>query len=206
MRIGIFGGSFDPVHLGHLLLAEAAREQAQLDEVWFVPVSQQPLKRDRTLSDATHRVQMLELAIGGNEAFRVSHVELDRGGISYTVDTLEALHNQSPSAEFCFLLGADSVRDLPRWREPRRICELATLLIACRPQSPTPDLNALGQQLGFEAGHVVRAQRIDMPQVDLSSSELRERIRSGRSIRYRVTRAVEKYIQSNDLYRGTATV
>jgi nicotinate-nucleotide adenylyltransferase len=142
----------------------------------------------------------LQLAIGGQESFRISKVELDRGGISYTVDTLEALHSQSPTAELCFLLGADSVRDFSKWREPRRICELATLLIACRPQSPLPDMATLSQQLGFESSAALRFERVDMPQVDISSTELRHRVKNGMSIRYRVPRAVEKYIEAQGLY------
>ena len=99
MRLGLFGGSFDPVHLGHLLLAESAREQARLDELWFIPAAQQPLKQQRALTAGALRVQMLELAIGGHPAFRVSTIELDRGGVSYTVDTLAAIHAQRPDAE-----------------------------------------------------------------------------------------------------------
>ena len=201
MRIGIFGGSFDPVHLGHLLLAESAREQAALDQVWFVPVAQQPLKLDRQLTPGTERMRMLELALGGNEAFQLSTVELDRGGVSYTVDTLAALTTQSPGNEWFFLVGADSLREFHHWREPARICELATLAIACRPHSPEPDLVEVAQRIGLAPAQSIRHVRIDMPQVDISSSDLRARLTAGRSIRYRVPRAVEKWIETQQLYR-----
>src|SRR5262249_55888086 len=129
MRLGLFGGSFDPVHYGHLLLAETCREQCRLDAVWFVPAAVPPHKQARELSSAENRVEMLKLAIAGNEAFSVYQMEIERGGVSYTVDTLEQLHAEDPTRELFFLMGADSLADLPTWRNPRRICELAIPLI-----------------------------------------------------------------------------
>lgn len=201
MRLGLFGGSFDPVHYGHLLLAETAREQARLDALWFVPAASQPLKQSRALTAGATRVQMLELAIGGHEAFRISTVELDRGGVSYTVDTLAAIRAQRPDDELCFLMGADSLGDFPRWREPQRICELATLLIACRAGQELPDPEGIATQLGLELGKTLRVERIDMPAIELSSRDIRRRVSEGRSIRFRVPRAVEKLIESLPLYR-----
>src|SRR5690242_13897575 len=121
MRLGIFGGSFDPVHYGHLLLAECCRETLRLDEVWLIPAAVPPHKQLRELADGKHRLQMLELALGGHEQIRASAVELERGGISYTVDTLAAVRDRSPAAELFLLMGADSLHDLPNWREPARI-------------------------------------------------------------------------------------
>lgn len=206
MRLGIFGGSFDPVHYGHLLLAECAREQARLDQLWFVPANQQPLKRRRSLTPGPLRVQMLELAIGGHEAFAVSTVEVDRGGVSYTFETLAAIHAAQPQDELFFLLGADAIGDLPRWREPRRICEMATLLVACRAGAAEPDMHAAADPLGLIPGQTLRYQRIDMPQVELSSREIRRRVSQGQSIRYRVPRGVEKLIEAKRLYRGESEI
>src|SRR5688500_10806095 len=122
MRLGLFGGTFDPVHYGHLLLAEACREQCRLDELWFVPAAVPPHKQERTLSPAKERVEMLRLAVGGHPAFSVSTLEIDRGGVSYTVNTLDAVRLSRPEATLFFPMGADSLVDLPTWREPRRIC------------------------------------------------------------------------------------
>lgn len=202
MRLGLFGGSFDPVHYGHLLLAESAREQARLDELWFLPAASQPLKQDRPLTAGATRVQMLQLAIGGHESFGISTVELDRGGVSFTVDTLSTIRTQRPDDELCFLMGADSLGDFPRWREPQRICELATLLVACRAGQAMPDPERLAAELNLQLGKTLRVERIDMPGIELSSRDIRKRVGEGRSIRYRVPRAVEKLIETAGLYRG----
>ena len=132
MRIGVFGGSFDPVHLGHLLLAECCWRQAALDRVLFVPAAQQPHKPQAPRGGDADRVAMLRLAIAGRPEFDVSTIEIDRGGVSYTVDTLRALRAAEPDAELFFLMGADSLADLPQWREPAAICELATPLVVRR--------------------------------------------------------------------------
>ena len=143
MRLGIFGGSFDPVHFGHLLLAECCREERRLDQVWFVPAAVPPHKRPGAVASASQRVEMLRLAIGGHEAFHVSTLEVDRGGVSYTVDTLEAVRHEQPAAELFFLMGADSLADLPTWREPARICELASPIVVGRGGTPAPDYSVL---------------------------------------------------------------
>ena len=132
MRLGIFGGTFDPVHYGHLLVAESCREQLRLDEVWFLPAAVPPHKQQRELTPGSQRIEMLELAIGGHAAFRVCRYEIDRGGVSYTVDTLAHFRQEHADAEMFFLLGADSLRDLPGWREPVRLCELATPVVVGR--------------------------------------------------------------------------
>lgn len=202
MRIGIFGGSFDPVHYGHLLLAESAREQAALDEVWFVPAAIPPHKQTRELTAAKHRVEMLNLAIGGHETFRVSTIEIDRGGVSYTVETLAAIHAEQPDAELFLLIGADSLADLPTWREPARICELALPIAVGRPGSPPPSYDALAGLLSPERLALARQHTVEMPLIGLSSTDLRARVAAGRSIRYRTPRAVEKYIETQRLYRA----
>lgn len=201
MRLGIFGGTFDPVHYGHLLLAETAREQCRLDQVWFVPAAVPPHKQQRTITEADHRVEMLKLALAGDEAFQVSTCELDRGGVSFTVDTLAELVQADPARELYLILGADSLADLPHWREPRRICELATLIVAHRAGSATPNLDCLGELVSAERRAQFDQYQIEMPRVDLSSSDIRARVAMGRSIRYRTPRAVEKYIETAGLYR-----
>lgn len=204
-RLGIFGGTFDPVHYGHLLLADCCREQCSLDEVWFLPAASPPHKRQRTLTSAQARIEMLELAIGGYAPFSVCTLEVDRGGLSYTVDTLVEIkqletRQERPEAELFFLMGGDSWRDLPSWKQPERICQLATLVIVRRPQSPPIELAGLPQAGPSSLPPLV----VEMPQMDLSSSELRERVAAGRSIRYRTPRAVEKYIETHGLYRRSA--
>ncbi len=132
MRLGIFGGTFDPVHLGHLVLAEHCREQAELDQVWFVPAARPPHKPDRPVTPYHHRVEMLTLAVSGNRAFQVCEIERDRPGPSYTVDTLNEILNGNPAVELFLILGGDSIRDFPNWYQPKRIMELASLLVVPR--------------------------------------------------------------------------
>ena len=201
MRLGIFGGSFDPVHYGHLLLAECCREQCRLDAVWFVPAAVPPHKQDWTLSAATDRIEMLKLATGGNEAFAVWSGEIDRGGVSYTVDTLEQLQREDAKRELFFLMGADSLADLPTWRDPKRICELAIPVVVRRAGSPAVDDTVLGRLMSAERLTIARENRVELPIIDLSASEIRRRVAAGQSIRYRTPRAVEKYIEASELYR-----
>jgi nicotinate-nucleotide adenylyltransferase len=202
MRLGIFGGTFDPVHFGHLLLAESAREQLRLDEVWFMPAATPPHKRDRELTSAKQRVEMLELAIAGNEAFRVSTLELDRGGVSYTVDTLRHLLRDRPDAELFLLMGADSLRDLVTWREPEEVCRLALPAVVRRGGEPDPDFSVLNEVVASERLKAIRASEVEISAVDFNSTDLRERAAEGRSLRYRTPRAVEKYIETQQLYRA----
>ena len=125
MRLGLLGGTFDPIHYGHLLLAECCREQCRLDAVWFLPAAVPPHKQDRALTPAAQRIEMLELAIAGNAAFSVCRYETDRGGVNYTVDTLTHFREEDPSRELFLLLGADMLFDLPHWRNAAKVCELA---------------------------------------------------------------------------------
>lgn len=201
MRLGIFGGSFDPVHYGHLLLAETCREQCRLDQVWFMPAATPPHKQDHELTSAKQRTEMLRLAIGGYEPFVVSEWEIERGGVSYTVDTLAALHEQQPDAELFFLMGADSLRDLPSWRSPERICQLATPIVVRRHGSSEPDMAVLEKMVSPQRLADIRAAQVEMPVIELSSTDLRARVRDGRGIRFRTPRAVEEYIANARLYR-----
>jgi nicotinate-nucleotide adenylyltransferase len=198
MRLGLFGGTFDPVHVGHLLLAEQCREQCQLDEVWFVPAGSPPHKQNETVSAGHHRAQMLEFAVAGHAAFSVSRMELARSGRTFTVDTLREVHAADPSRELFFLIGADSLFDLPTWRQPEEIASLATIVAVNRGDRPLPDLSRLGEALGPRV--VERIWIVSMPGIDLSATDLRRRVREGRSIRYMTPRPVEIYIEQHGLY------
>ena len=202
MRLGILGGSFDPVHYAHLLMAEICREASQLDQVWFLPAAVAPHKQNRQVSEPHHRVEMLELAIGGHASFRVSDLELKRGGVSYTVETLRQIQDQQPGDNLFFIMGADSLSDFTTWRQPEEICELATPLVVARPDWPTPDYQALAGVVGSERAEQIRRSAVTMPLMQLSSTDIRQLTRQQQSIRFRLPRAVEKYIEANRLYRG----
>lgn len=206
MRIGVFGGSFDPVHLGHLVAAESCREQAALDRVVFVPAAVPPHKRDRALAPTEDRLAMLRLATGGHEAFEVSTLEIDRGGVSWTVDTLAALAAARPGADLRLILGPDALADLPTWREPERIVALAEPLAVERESLDDVAALAADDRLAGLLGHERLARlvagRVRMPAIGIRASGIRARVASGRSIRHLVPRAVEAYVRSHGLYRG----
>lgn len=203
MRIGIFGGTFDPVHVGHLVLAEQCREKCRLDEVWFVPAALPPHKLDAVISPAKNRVEMIELAIAGNPQFKVCPIELDRAGPSYTVVTLEQLHAEDPSRELFLLVGADSIREMPTWRQPQRILELATIVAVNRGRDLQADQVTQRQVIqSFGAGAAERIEFVEMPAIDISASDIRRRVSEGRSLRYLVPRAVEMYLREQGIYTG----
>ncbi len=193
MNLGVLGGTFDPVHLGHLILAEQAREQLHLDRVLFVPAGDPWRKAQRRVTPASHRVAMVSLAVAGNPAFEVDDSEVMRTGPSYTVDTLRELRARLSTAdELYFIIGQDALADLPRWRDPVAIAALALITVA-------PRANAEPPALSFDASRLVR---IEMPLIDVSSTDLRARARAGRSLRYLVPDAVEAYIRDQGLYRA----
>ncbi len=194
MRIGIYGGTFDPVHLAHLVLAEQCREQLSLDEIWFMPAAHPPHKAIAGISPAKDRLQMLEFAIAGHAQFRISELELNRPGPSYTVDTLQQLVAERPEVEWSLLIGADSLRDFRTWREPERIARLAEIAVVNRGGETAPDLATFRQEFGN------RIRQVEIPDLQISATDLRQRVRSGRSIRYLVPRAVEVYIRQSGLY------
>lgn len=203
MRLGIFGGSFDPIHYGHLLLAETCREECCLDQVVFIPAAMPPHKT-RVLTSPGARVEMLELALGGHPAMRVSTREVDRGGVSYTAETLTGLQQDHPGAKLFFLMGADSLEDLPTWREPQRICELAVPLVVRRSGSPAPDFSRLAHLVDARRLDEIRECQVAMPVIELSSTDIRQRVAAEKSIRYRTPRAVEMYIRANGLYAAAS--
>jgi len=202
MRLGIYGGTFDPVHYGHLLLAESCREQCKLDQVWFVPAAVPPHKQERIVSDAAARIELLQLAIGGQEAFAVSTVEIDRGGVSFTVDTLATIREREPSAELFLLMGADTLDELPNWREPRRVLELAMPVVVHRAGAAAPHFGSIAPLVTPERLRAIQASQVEMPAIGISSTEMRRRVAAGRSIRFMTPRAVEMSILRRALYRA----
>ena len=185
--IGLLGGSFDPVHHAHLLVAQVVAETLGLDGLRFVPARAQPFKAGGHRASAEDRARMLALAIAGVSGFAVERAELERPDPSYTVDTLRALRTREPGADFALLLGADAATELPTWYEAADIPRLARVVVFARPGSPTPVLPL--------AAEVVR-----VPAVDISATEVRRRVRDGRPIRYWVPDAVAEYIAAHRLY------
>ena len=200
MRIGVFGGAFDPVHLGHLILAEQCREQGRLDEVLFVPTARPPHK-PRPGARFDQRVEMLALALAGNAAFRIDEIEKDRDGPSYTADTVAELGRRRPGDDFWLLVGGDVIRDLHLWYAPRRLMESAGLLVMARPGSPAPDAEELRGRLAFPD---LRMTVVEAPAIDIASHDLRRRAAEGRSLRYLLPRAVECYVRDKRLYEAVA--
>lgn len=205
MRMGVFGGSFDPVHYGHLLLAESCREQCRLDRLLFMPAALPPHKQQGLHAASKQRAEMLDLAIAGYPPFEVSRLEIDRGGVSYTVDTLEELQKQVPQAELFLLMGAESLAELPTWRDPASICELATLVVVRRVGAPEIDFEVLERFASQQRRDAFHAAQFESPIIELSSTDIRQRVAMGSSIRFRTPRAVEKYLEAHGLYRENDT-
>jgi nicotinate-nucleotide adenylyltransferase len=194
-RLGIFGGSFNPPHLAHLAVAESAGHQLGLDRVLWIPAATAPHKQGRTdAASAQDRLHLTRLATAGNPRFAVSDVELARGGVSYTADTLRALAAEHPEKRFVLIMGGDSLAYFPRWREPTAIAALADLAVYARPGSDLEPALGAARTLGATV-HV-----IDAPRLDLSSTELRRRIAAGKSTRYLLPEAVRAAITGRGLY------
>ena len=192
MRLGIFGGTFDPPHVGHLLAASDAYEHLALDRLVLVPAAAQPLKAGRTTAPARDRLAMVRLTAGSDSRIETDSVEVDREGLSYTVDTLEEFSRRFPSAELFLLVGADVLSTFGQWRQPHTILELATLAVLRRADSEGAEMDAeLSRRVAF----------IPTRRIDISSTEIRDRVRSGRSIHGFVTDSVAEYIGSHGLYR-----
>jgi nicotinate-nucleotide adenylyltransferase len=200
--LGVFGGTFDPIHFAHLAVAQEAVEALGLERVLFVPAGQPPHKPDRPITPGVHRFAMVELAIAGNDRFAVDRIELDREGPSYTVDTLETLASRpsvNMSSELILILSAEAFLGLATWREPRRILELARLAVAPRDGYPSPNATFMREQFPDLVDRVVF---LDGPHIRLSASELRIRASTGRTLRYLVPDAVAAYIDDHALYRN----
>lgn len=196
MRIGVFGGTFDPIHMGHLIVAEDARAALQLDEILFIPAGQPWFKSFKQITDAHHRLAMVRLAVESNPYFAVSAIEVKRSGPSYTVDTLAELRCMRAAAEFVVILGIDALREIDRWHQPRRLFEFASVIGMARPGTSL-DISVLNAAI---PGASSRMQLLDSALVDISGTDIRQRAAAGRSIRYRVPAEVERYIHENGLY------
>lgn len=192
MRVGVFGGTFDPPHVGHLLLASDAREALRLDNLIFVPAATQPFKvHAPPVASPQDRLEMVRLAVAGDANYTVDDTEIGRKGLSFTVDTLEQLSKKNPGAELFLLLGEDALAGIDGWRSPERIRELATLAVMRRSGSERSPVATI-------AGGVTT---VSARRVDVSSTEIRERLRAGKSIKGFVPESVERFIEARGLYR-----
>jgi nicotinate-nucleotide adenylyltransferase len=201
VRVGILGGTFNPPHLGHLVCAQEAYRELELDRVMLIPARIPPHKPVEHEPGAHHRLELCRLAVAGDERFGVSEIELDRDGPSYTVDTLVALTTGAPNTKFFFIVGGDIAAGLPRWRQPERVLELATLAIAKRRGTARASVDtALNGLPGSE-----RARFFQMPRIGVSSTMIRRRVRAGQPIRYLVPDQVAEYIGDHGLYADPTT-
>ncbi len=198
MNIGVFGGTFDPVHNGHIMVAGEAMARLDLARVLFVPAGQPWLKEGRPISSAEHRVQMARLAIAGKPCFHLSTVEIDRGGPSYTVETIAELQAQPGIGdELFFIMGWDNLPYLPRWREPNRLITMCRLVAVPRPGFALPDLRSLDTII---PGLSERLIVLDKPEIDIGATEIRERVARGLPIDGMVPESVAEYIRQHRLY------
>ena len=210
MRLGIFGGTFDPPHVGHLLAASDAIEHLTLDRLVFVPAAIQPLKAGRETASGVHRLAMVRLMVGADARLQSDSVEVDRDGLSYTVDTLREFARRFPSADRYFLVGADVLASFAQWRDPQTVLDLATLAVLTRRADSDSDAISEATQMEQQRmsargslldGLAQRSTFVPTRRVDISSTEIRDRVRSGRSIHGFVTDAVGEYITAHGLYR-----
>ena len=198
MNIGVMGGTFDPIHLGHLVVAEEVRSRLDLAEILFVPAGQPWLKVNSPILAAEHRVQMVRLALGGKPYFKLSTMEIERTGPSYSIDTLAELKGRLGAEDrLFFILGWDNLAQLPQWQEPARLVELCRLVAVPRVGYPAPDLALLEKSIpGLSQATIV----LDTPWIDITASAIRNRVAQGLSIRHLVPEPVERYIRENGLY------
>ena len=199
MRTGIMGGTFDPIHIGHLILGETAWQQFELDRVLYMPAGNPPHKRDREgRASNEERLDMVRLAIEGNPHFELSTLEMNPEGYTYTYRTLERMKKESPDEELFFIIGADSLRDFDTWMMPERICAACTLIVACRNHIDKTTLDRMIE--GVRVRYHASIYRLDSENLDISSHDLRDFVRKGRSVRYYVPDSVETYIKERHIY------
>jgi nicotinate-nucleotide adenylyltransferase len=191
-RIGVFGGSFNPPHMGHLIVCQSILIQEKLQKVVFIPSSVSPHKRNRNLLQSDFRYQMTKLAVQDNPMFEVSDIEIRKGGVSYTIDTLKLLRNVYLRSELSLIIGIDNWLEFKSWKNPDEILDLADLLVMNRPGF---------SQVGFEHGFAKKVKFVDVPNIGISGTMIRLNIKSGRSIKYLVPKAVEQFIAEHGLYR-----
>ena len=200
-KIGIFGGTFDPIHYGHLITAEHVREKFDLNKVLFIPVGTPPHKNARQVTAAEHRYNMVYCAVKDNPVFEVSRIEVDRIGYTYTADTLSQLEQSyGPDVEFYFIIGADVVSELLTWKDTEKVFRLCNFIAVFRPGY---EREQFLEQIGFlKKTFSARIHTMDVPLIEISSTEVRSRKRNNLSIRYLIPQAVEQYIYNNKLYHG----
>jgi nicotinate-nucleotide adenylyltransferase len=188
-RIGIFGGTFDPPHIGHLILAQCAYQQLGLKKIIFIPAGRQPHKLDKPISPSKLRLDMLSLGIKGDNRFEVSSIEIDQNRVSYTFQTLKELKLRHPDDDLYFIMGGDNIKDIETWKNPETIFELAKVAAAHRPDC------------AIEGKYKDKIMLFEMPQIDISSTSIRNSVRDGRAIKYLVPETVEGFIIKNQLYK-----
>jgi len=199
MRVGVLGGTFDPIHIGHLVSAEEAWVELKLERVVFIPAGLPPHKLDHVMSPVEHRLAMVELAIASNPHFAVSRIDIDRFGPCYTVDTIELLRDEwGPGVKIYFIMGSDSLLDILTWHNPRRLIRLCRFAVVSRPGYQV-DLDELDALL---PGVASRVHMLNAPQLAISSTDIQRRVREGLSIKYQVPEAVEDYIYQHKLYQN----
>jgi|SRR5579884_992060 len=196
MRLGILGGTFDPIHYGHLFVAEEARVRFRLEKVLFVPNASPPHKKDYRVTEAHHRFDMAQIAIRDNPAFECSPLELQRPGPSYTVDTLAALHAQMPEAELFYITGRDAIAEILTWRRPEEVIRLATFIAAAR-----PGFDSMEWMAGLPDAYQGRILLLGSTDLGISSTDIRERIRTGLPARYLTPDEILEYIHRHHLYQ-----
>jgi nicotinate-nucleotide adenylyltransferase len=201
MRIGVFGGSFDPVHVGHLWIAEYALETLQLDEIRWIPAARSPLKPGGPVAANEDRLQMVRLALGGTDKHVVDDREIRRGDVSYTVNTIDEMTREFPGAELLLIIGSDSLATIGQWYQVTRLLQLAIPAVVRRGGEPEIDFSVLDGLTDPARIELFRRHVIPMPLIELSSSDLRSRVAEGRSIRFRTPRAVEAMIAAQGIYR-----
>ena len=188
-RLGVLGGTFDPPHIGHLILAQCALEYFQFDRVIFIPANKQPHKLDQPISAGKIRLEMLKLALADDKHFEISAIELDDDSVSYTCQTLHKLKALYPKYELYFIMGGDNITDIQTWKNPEEIFLLAEVVAAHRPAFPA------------EGEHAGQIKLFPMPQIEISSTAIRENVKQGKAIKYLVADSVEKYIIKHNLYK-----
>ena len=199
-KIGILGGTFDPVHLGHLIIAEEVRSNLGLDKILFVPAGVPWMRENEGVSTGKHRLNMVDLAVKSNPHFQSSSIEIDRQGVTYTADTLETLREDlDHEVELSFIMGMDVLEKFHLWKSPETVVELCSLVIVNRPGNQAVDVNEVVKKYP-EAGAKLRI--INVPRMEISSSEIRERVRQEKSLKYLVSEEVIEYIDQNNLYKG----
>ncbi len=198
MKIGIMGGTFDPIHIGHLILAERVRDSKELDQVIFIPTGVNPLKKDKNISSSVHRLEMLRLAIESNPYFSISTIEIERGGLSYTIDTLRALRVKYKDDDLYFIIGSDIIFQLEKWKDFKELFKLCKFILVDRPGNEYKEIDEKIQELNIN--YQLSFERITLPLMDISSSDIRNRVKSKKSIKYLVPTNVEDYIKKHKLY------